>query len=112
MFKIPESMIMTMHDKLVYDNSTLCHICNEELGKDRVRDDCHLTGKFRGAAHQVSNLKYKIPKFFPVVFHNLSGYDSRLFIKTLGNSEGDISCIPKMKKTTFLSRNRLSLKNL
>ena len=38
-------MIMTMHDKLVYDNSTLCHICNEELGEDRVRDHYHLSGK-------------------------------------------------------------------
>ena len=82
-----------MHDKLVYDNSTLYHICNEELGKDRVRDHCHLSGKYRGAAHEICNLKYKIPKFFPVVFHNLSGYDSHLFIKTLGNSKGDISCI-------------------
>ena len=86
-------MIMTMHDKTVYDNSILCHICNEEIGKDRVRDHCHLSGKFRGAAHEVSNLWYKISKFFPVVFHNLSGYDSHLFIKTLGNSKGDISCI-------------------
>ena len=86
-------MIMTMHDKLVYDNSTLCHICNEELGEDRVHDHCHLSGKFRGAAHEVCNLKYKVPTFFTVIFHNLSGYDSHLFIKTLGNSEGDISCI-------------------
>ena len=78
-----------MHDTLVYENTTLCHICNEELGEDRVRDHCHLTGKFRGAAHEGCNLKYKIPKFFPVVFHNLSGSDSHLFIKTLGNSEGD-----------------------
>ena len=85
---------MTMHDKLVYDNSTLCHFCNEELGEDRVRDHCHLSGKFRGAAHEIYNLKYKVPKFFQVVFHNLSGYDSYLFIKTFGNSEGDISCIP------------------
>ena len=53
-----------------------------------------LSGKFRGAAHKVCHLKYKVPKLFPVVFHNLSGYDSYLFIKTLGNSEGDISCIP------------------
>ena len=37
-FKFPKSMIMTMHDKFIYDNSTLCHICNEELGKDRVHD--------------------------------------------------------------------------
>ena len=47
---------MIMYDKLVYDNSTLFHICNEELGKDRVRDHCHLSGKFRGAAHEVCNL--------------------------------------------------------
>ena len=85
---------MTMHDKLVYDNVTLCHICNEELGNDRVRDHCQLSGKFRGAAHEVCNLKYKVLKFFPVVFHNLYGYDSHLFIQTLGNSKGDISCMP------------------
>ena len=90
-FKFPKSM--TMRDKLVYDNSTLCHICNEELGEDRVRDHCHLSGKFRGAAHEVCNLKYKVPKFIPVVFHNLPGYDSHIFIKILGNSKGDISCI-------------------
>ena len=93
-FKFPKEMIMTMRDKIVYDNSTLCHICNKELGEDRVRDHCHLTGKFRGAAHEACNINYKIYKCFPVVFHNLSGYDNHLFIKTLGNSEGDISCIP------------------
>ena len=107
-FKFPKSMIMTMHDNLVYDNSTLCHICNEELGKDRVRDHFHLSGKFRGAAHEVCNLKYKVPQFFPVVFHNLSGYDSHIFIKTLGNSEGDISYKPNNEETTFLSRSRSS----
>ena len=87
-------MIMSMHDKLVYDNSTLCHICNNEFGKDKVRDHCHLFGKFRDAAHDGCNLKYKVSKFVPVVFNNLSGYDSHLFIKALGNSEGDISYIP------------------
>ena len=85
---------MTRHDVLVYDNSTNCHICNEHLGEDRVRDHCHLSGKFRGAVHEVCNLKYKVPTFSPVVCHNLYGYDSDLFIITLGNSEGDISCIP------------------
>ena len=83
-----------MHDKLIYDNSTLCHICNEEFGENRVRDHCHLSGKFRGPPHEVCNLYYKVPKFYPAVFHNLSGYDSHLFIKTLRISEGDISCIP------------------
>ena len=49
--------------------------------------------KFRGATHEVCNLKYKIPKFLLVVFPNLSGYDSHLFIKTLGNSKEYIPCI-------------------
>ena len=72
-------MIMKTHNKLVCDNSTLCHICNEELGEDRVRDHCHLSGKFSSAAHELCNLKYKVQKFFPVVFHNLSGYDTPIY---------------------------------
>ena len=67
-FKFQKSMIMTMHDKLVYDNSTPCHICNEELGEDGVRDHCPLSGKFRGAAHEVCNLKYKVPSFSQLYF--------------------------------------------
>ena len=97
-------MIMTMQ---VYDNSTLCHICNEELGEDRVRDYYHLSGKFRGAAQEVSNLKYKVPTFFSVVFHNLSGYDSHLVFKIVGNSEGDISCIPNNEENYISFTNQI-----
>ena len=99
-------MILAMHDKLVYDNCTLCHICNEELGKDKVRDHCHVSGKFRGAAHEVCNLKYKIPKFFTVVFHNLSGNDSHIFITKFGIAKVIFLAYQIMKKTIFLSRNR------
>ena len=56
-FNFPKSMIMTMHDELDYDNFTLCHICNEELDDDRVRDHYHLSGKFGGAAHKVCKIK-------------------------------------------------------
>ena len=111
-FKFPKSMLMTMHDKLVDDNFTLCHICNEELGKDRVRDHCHLSGKFRGAAYEICNLKYKIPKFFPVVFDNLSGYDSHLFIKTLVSNKGDISFIPNNEKKLHFFHKTGHLTNL
>ena len=66
-----------------------------ELGnKNKVLDHCHLTLKYRGAAHESCKLNYKIPKFFPVIFDHLSGYDSHLFIKNLGISEGKINCIP------------------
>ena len=56
-FKFPKRMIMTKHDKLSYDNSILCHICHEEYGKNKVRDHCQLSGKFRGAAHEVTSSK-------------------------------------------------------
>ena len=96
-FKIPKKMVMTQEDKIDYEKATHCHICEEEIDKDediKVRDHCHLTGKFRGAAHSMCNLKFRLPKFYPVIFHNLSGYDSHLFIKNLGKSEGKIDCIP------------------
>ena len=100
-FKIPKKMVMTAKDKINYKKATICHICERGIPKEgddprfkKVRDHCHLTGKFRGAAHSMCNLKYRLPKFFPVIFHNLSGYDSHLFIKNLGKSEGKIDCIP------------------
>ena len=79
-------------------NETKCWICKEKFTNDfknyKVRDHCHFTGRYRGAAHNLCNLKYRKPNFTPVVFHNLSGYDSHLFIKNLGFSEGNIDCIP------------------
>ena len=100
-FKFPKKMVMTKEDKIDFAETTHCHICEEEISEDtdddnykKVRDHCHLTGKFRGAAHSICNLKYRLPKFYPVIFHNLSGYDSHLFIKNLGKSEGKINCIP------------------
>ena len=80
-----------MHDKLVYDNSTLCYICNEEIGKDKVRDHFHVSGKFRGAAHEVCNLKYMVPQFFLSCVSQFVWLCEPLFIKTLENSERDIS---------------------
>ena len=56
----------------------------------KVRDHCHYTGKYRGAAHNICNINYKKPKTIPVIFNNLSGYDAHLFIRKLG---GEISCI-------------------
>ena len=93
-FKFPKKMILTKENERDFRKATHCHICEKELGGDRVRDHCHLSGKFRGAAHNSCNINYKVPKFFPVIFHNLSGYDSHLFIKNLGFTSGNISCIP------------------
>ena len=93
-FSTPKEMIFGVKEREEFDEATECWICHGELGLDRVRDHCHLTGKYRGAAHNKCNLQYRRPKFIPVVFHNLSGYDSHLFIKNLGVTEGNINCIP------------------
>ena len=95
-YKIPaKEMIFGEKDREDFERATECWICQGKLkGDDRVRDHCHYTGKYRGAAHNKCNLRYKKPSFIPVVFHNLSGYDSHLFIKNLGASQGNIKCIP------------------
>ena len=55
----------------------------ERKKKQKVRDHCHYTGKHRDAAHNICNLKYKVPKEIPEVFHNGSTYDYHFIIKEL-----------------------------
>ena len=87
---------MTTEDENNYQNSQNCWICNEKLDTDKVRDHCHITGKSRGAAHSQCNLKLKIPKKLPIIFHNLEGYDEHLIFKELNNFDNiDIQVIPK-----------------
>src|ERR1043165_4887301 len=94
-FKFPKRIIFSKTEKRCFDEAVNCHICGGKVGEDRVRDHCHLTGKFRGAAHNDCNLNYKVPKFFPVLFHNLSAYDSHLFVKKLRGENGEkFNCIP------------------
>ena len=66
----------------------------------KVRDQCHYTGLYRGAAHNNCNLKYLIPGYIPTAFHNLSGYDTHLFIKELGRwfNKNDVGVIAENKE--------------
>ena len=95
-FKFAKNMVIT-RKKVQYNSATTCHICDGELEEDKVREHCHLTGRFSGAAHNGCNVNYKIPKFFPALFHNLPGYDGHLFIKQLKSAEDKgekLKCIP------------------
>ena len=90
-------------DRNKFEYATKCHICNGELGDDKVWDHCHYTGKYRGAAHAKCNFAFQNPKFI-LFFRNLSCYDAHLFIKNLGLSEGKIECIPNNKKYISFSK--------
>ena len=90
-----EKMIITEEEEEQFNQASICWICGKLLNiDDRVRDHCHYTGRYRGAAHKICNLKYCKPNNISVFFHNLTGYDSHLFIKKLGVTAGTIDCIP------------------
>ena len=80
---------MTDNEELSFKLEKKCHICGNEYANEdiRVRDHCHITGKYRGSAHQHCNLKLRIDPDklrIPIVFHNLKGYDSHLIMQYLG----------------------------
>ena len=82
-----------------FHKETRCWICHGKFEDDdddddnyKVRDHCHFTGRYRGAVHKKCNLLYRKRNFTPLVFHNLSGYDSHLLVKNLGRSDGSIDC--------------------
>ena len=106
LYKIfPRQLMTKLTDvlKREHEAAEKCHICLKEFNDPRnrkVRDHCHYTGLYRGAAHNNCNLKYLIPDYIPIVFHNLSGYDAHLFIKELGRrfNKNDIGVIAENKE--------------
>ena len=104
-YKNPKTMIFKSTDQKDFQSATHCHICEKKLFRDKetnkilkVRDHCHFTGEYRGAAHTECNLKCKKPLILPVIFHNLQGYDSHLFIKQLAKVSGELTCIPSTEE--------------
>ena len=74
-----------------------CHICLRPFKPNdrKVRDHCLYTGCYRGAAHSICNLQYKIPSYIPIVFHNLAGYDTHMFICELSKNGSHMEVIAK-----------------
>ena len=82
-------LIMTKKNKRDFKKATKCYICDKPYNNNdiRVRDHCHITGEFRGSAHQDCNLKLRINPDkikIPVIFHNLRGYDSHFIMQQIG----------------------------
>ena len=81
-------MPLTKEEKDYHNMQKVYHICKKEFSTDynnkkyhKVKDHCHYTGKYRGAAHNICNLRYKISKEVSVVFHNGSIYKYHFIIK-------------------------------
>ena len=90
---------LTTEEKIYHNEQEICYICKKEFDKSnkkhyKVSDHCHYTGKYTGAAHNICNLRYKIPKEIPVVFHNGSTYDYHFIIKELVKEfDGNFECL-------------------
>ena len=113
-FKWKKRMRILKKEERDFEKATVCHICEGSFGgtedERKVRDHCHLTGLYRGAAHNKCNLEFRLPKFYPVIFHNLEKYDAHLFIKELAEMQdplkragvtetnGGIGCIARTEE--------------
>ena len=106
-FKYPKKMMYRKEDKENYEKSIHCYVCEGELGDDKVRDHYHFTGRYRGAAHNKCKLKIRTLNFIPVIFHNLEGYDSHLFIKTLELLRVILIVYQRRKESTYPSQKTL-----
>ncbi|CAH3189413.1 unnamed protein product, partial [Porites evermanni] len=97
-YQRPKPLRLTKEEQKSFEKEVICHICSRELKKDKVRDHCHFTGQYRGAAHNKCNLMCRKPRVLPVIFHNLQGYDAHLFIKQIAKLKGKLNCIPSTEE--------------
>ena len=76
---------MSVDEEEKFQLANSCCICNKlfDVGDEKVRDHCHVTGKYRDGAHFSCNANCKLSKKVPVIFYNLKGYDSHLIIKEI-----------------------------
>ena len=90
---------LTTEEKIHYNKQKICYICKKEFNNNnkkqqKVKDHCHYTGKYRGASHNICNLRYEVPKEIPVVFRNGSTYDYHFIIKELVKEfDGNFDCL-------------------
>ena len=76
-----KNLIMPVEEEEQFEKSEIYWICSKIIDDNKVRDHCHITGKYRGTAHWSCNINLKMSKKLPVIFHNLRGYASHLIFK-------------------------------
>ena len=102
-----KNLIMTKNEEENFQSSNMCWICEKPIENEKVRDRCHMTGKFRGSAHWSCNINLQLTKKVPVIFHNLRGYDSHLNFYDLKKFDVKIDVIPnRLEKYMALILNK------
>ena len=110
-----EEMIpLTKEEKKMHRRQKRGYICKKRFSTNnnnekyhKVKDNCYYTGKYRGAAHSICNLRYKTPKEIPVVFHNNSKYDYHFITKELTEDfEGQFECLGENTENILLFQHR------
>ncbi|XP_044005508.1 uncharacterized protein LOC122850422 [Aphidius gifuensis] len=98
-------MNLTFDEELEFSASTKCHICTKKFTPEdiKVRDHCHFTGAYRGAAHVGCNLNYQESCTIAVVFHGLSNYDSHFLIKQLKKQFPGTINLLALNKESYIS---------
>ena len=76
---------MTKEDKKDFKNFTKCWISDDDYTDNyvKVRDNCHITGKYTGFAHRDCNISLKLNYKIPTVFNNLKNCDTHLIMQEL-----------------------------
>ena len=97
-------MIISEEEEHLFQQSNSCWIYEKLIDSDdkKVRYHCHVTGKFRGAAHWSCNINLQLSKKVPVIFCSLRGYESHLIFCDLNKFDVKIDVIPnKLEKYVF-----------
>ena len=91
-----KNLVMSEKEEHLFQQSNSCWICKKlnDHDDEKVRDHCHVTGKFRGAAHWSCNINFQLIKKVPVIFHDLRGYDNHLIFCELKKFDVKINVIP------------------
>ena len=87
---------MSEEEQHLFQQSNSRWICEKLIDNDikKVKDHCHVTGAFRGAAHWSCNINFQLNKKLPIIFHNLKSYDSHLIFCELDKFDIKINVIP------------------
>ena len=100
-FEKKEMIPLTKKEERIHNQQKVRYICKKGFSTDdsnksyfKVKNHCHYTGKYRGAAQKICNLRYKTPKEIHVVFYNSFTYVYHFIIQELAEKfEGQFECL-------------------